>query len=68
MSPEISIKRSNKKKQLHDNQGDLKKLKILFDVEMFLAEKKKIPVAKINTESKSLDEIINEVEERILYQ
>lgn len=60
-SPEISIQRNIKKPQLHDNVQSLSRLKELFDEEMFIVEREGITVARINTDTKSLEEVKDEV-------
>ncbi|MBI2631721.1 deoxynucleoside kinase [Candidatus Pacearchaeota archaeon] len=61
ITPEISNQRNNKFKQLHDGLIYLSRLKDLFDESMFNVEKKGIPVIRINVNSKSLEEITDEV-------
>lgn len=59
--PETSARRNNKPSQLHDEIEHLSRLKELFEEEMFLAEKKGKKVFRINTEVKTIREVIDEV-------
>ncbi len=61
VSPEASAQRNNKPTQLHDNIQDLKRLKELFEEEMFLAERRGIKIVRIKTDIKPLEEVAAEV-------
>jgi len=61
VSPEVSIRRNDKPPQLHDTLDRLRKLRDLFEEEMSLAESKGIPVIRIETDQRSLEEVTAEV-------
>ena len=61
VSPEVSARRNNKPLQLHDEINYLSRLKELFDEEMHLAERQEILVVRIETGTKSLEEVASEV-------
>ncbi len=61
VSPEISARRNDKPLQLHDKIESLTNLKSLFDEEMYLMKKQEIPVVRISTDNKSLEEVNDEV-------
>jgi len=61
VSPEVSAKRNNKPLQLHDTIKYLNRLKELFEEEIFSAERRGIPVVRIKTDDKPLEEVASEV-------
>ena len=61
VSPEVSARRNNKPLQLHDEINYLSRLKELFEEEMFLAERQGIPIVRIKTDTKPLEEVASEV-------
>ena len=60
ISPEKSMERNHGENQLHEKVDALSRLKDLFDEQMFFLNKKGIPINRIDTTSKSLDEVIGE--------
>jgi thymidylate kinase len=60
-SPDVSIVRGNEQNQLHNRKDALSKIRDLFDQETFRLEKKGIRVVRIDTDTKSLEEVIDEV-------
>ncbi len=61
VSPEVSAKRNDKPLQLHDKIKHLSRLKELFEEDIFLAERQGIPVVRIKTDAKPLEEVTSEV-------
>ena len=61
VSPEVSAQRNNKPLQLHDKIKHLSRLKELFEAELLLAERRGIPIVRIETDTKPLEEVANEV-------
>lgn len=64
-SPEVSVQRNKEKKQLHEDVDNLTRVRELYDREIFIVEKKGISVARIDTDTKSLDEVIEKVKHTI---
>lgn len=62
VSPEVSLMRGNGKKQLHDRIKDLSRLKELFEKEMFESKKRCLDIIRIDTNTKPLEQVIDEVE------
>jgi len=60
-TPEESVSRNHQGNQLHEITDALSRLKELFDEQMFFLEKKDISIIRIDTGSKSLDEVTDEV-------
>lgn len=60
-SPEVAVQRSVKKKQLHEDSDNLTRVRDLYDQEIFRLEREGIDVVRINTDTKSLEEVIEEV-------
>lgn len=60
-SPEVAVQRSVKKKQLHEDLDNLTRVRGLYDQEIFILEKEGINVVRIGTDTKSLEEVIEEV-------
>jgi len=61
VSPEVSHQRNNKQAQLHDGVEHLTRLKESFDEEVRSLEKNGVPVVRIDTDRKPLEEITGEV-------
>ena len=61
VSSEVSVQRNNKPLQLHDTIKDLDRLRELFEEELFLAERQGIQVVRIDTDTKPLEEVADEV-------
>jgi len=61
VSSEVSVQRNNKPLQLHDTIKDLDRLRELFEEELFLAERQGIQVVRIDTDTKLLEEVADEV-------
>lgn len=64
-SPDVSVNRNNKPVQLHDKVNLLSRLSELFHEEIFLVEKRGIPVHRIDTDAKPLEEVISEVRHKV---
>jgi len=60
-SPEVSMKRSNEQKQLHEDLDTLTKIRELFDREVFALERNGTSVVRIDTDAKTLEEVTEEV-------
>jgi thymidylate kinase len=59
-TPEKSAKRNTNKNQLHEEIKSLTKLQRLFDEQMFLLRKKGTAIHRIDTNTKSLEEVTEE--------
>jgi len=60
-SPDVAMKRSNEKKQLHEEIDTLNGIRELFDREVFTLERNGNSVVRIGTDTKTLEEVTEEV-------
>ena len=60
-SPEVSASRYKERNQLHETIKALSRLRELFDGEMLRLEKNGIKIIRIDTDTKPLEEVANEV-------
>lgn len=60
-TPEVSVSRNSKQSQTHERIEALSRLKHLFDKEIFSLEHQGIPVVRIDTNSKPLEGVVDEV-------
>jgi thymidylate kinase len=61
VSPEIAAQRTSSRQQLHERLQSLRRLKELFEEEMLLAENRNVRVIRVDANTESLEDAINEI-------